>query len=148
MKEETPLPDSDELINDLYKKSYLTIYSQQKPKIIRDQILVFLDVPGLLKFSMISPQLHKLMNPVKSGSASLIDYNWLLEARIGLEASRAIIVIKNLTLVHTPAKFEKDYKSNLKRVLEAGIVSKQKQDSNEEEESPVKVAKVDSPTLK
>ena len=39
------------------------------------------------------------MNPVKVGNqiTTLMDYNWLLENRIGLEASRAVIVLKNIS---------------------------------------------------
>lgn len=66
---------------------------------IRDSIFVFLEIPDLFKFSTLSKSMHKIMNPVKVGNqiTTLMDYNWLLETRIGLEASRAVIVLKNIS---------------------------------------------------
>jgi len=66
---------------------------------IRDSLFVFLEIPDLFKFSALSKSMHKIMNPVKVGNqiTTLMDYNWLLETRIGLEASRAVIVLKNIS---------------------------------------------------
>lgn len=62
-----------------------------------------------------------------------MDYHWLLETQLGLEPSRAAIVIKNAHLTHMPVKFDSKYKSNLKKVMEAGVESKRKQDNNIDE---------------
>ena len=63
-----------------------------------------------------------------------MDYNWLLETKLGLEETRAVIVMKNISLISMPSKLDSDYKSNLKKVIEAGIESKRKQENNEEEQ--------------
>jgi hypothetical protein len=62
-----------------------------------------------------------------------MDYNWLLETKVGLEANRAVIILKNLSLISMPSKLDRSYKSNMKKVMEAGVESKKKQDNNEEE---------------
>jgi len=77
--------------------------------------------------------MHKMINPAKVSNQHLMDYNWLLETRIGLDPSRAVIVLKNINFINMPARLDLGYKSNMKKVLEAGIESKRKQDNGENE---------------
>jgi hypothetical protein len=64
--------------------------SKQKPEFIRNNILVFLDVKDLGKLSLCSKQFWSMLNPPYTQKmVFLMNYEWLVETKVGLTGEQA-----------------------------------------------------------